>query len=252
VTPPPVPTQLSVSTAKLSSGCSCLLGTSPVSTSTATATVTSYQAPPSVCVTVNLRIEGSSSTIFEADIATGPANVTTPSGGTHLCNGQNNGANPAPGGTCTSALQDAAKLAGFGFDGTFDVQFDDFFITSIGGVTETATEFWGLLDNFQFTPVGGCQQEVHNGDQVLWAFNAFNAQYFLKLAAPSTASVGVPFQVTVIDGSTGSPISGATVGGAQTDASGHAMVTIQSSGIVTLKASAPNSIRSNGVAVAVS
>ena len=43
---------------------------------------------------------------------------------------------------------------------TFSTEFDDFFITSIGGESQTAKEFWGILLNFQFTPVGGCQQEV--------------------------------------------------------------------------------------------
>lgn len=66
---------------------------------------------------VNLRIEGSAKTIFEGTVVTRGHNVTTASGGTHICDGTNNGANPTAGPTCTSALDNAAKLHGFTFDG---------------------------------------------------------------------------------------------------------------------------------------
>ena len=66
---------------------------------------------------VNLRVEGSTKTIFEGTIVTSGHNVTTPLGGNHHCDGTNNGANPTPGPTCTSALDNAAKLHGFAFDG---------------------------------------------------------------------------------------------------------------------------------------
>ena len=68
-------------------------------------------------IVVNLRIEGSTNTIFEGSIFTHGHNVTTPSGGTHECNGKNNNANPTPGPTCTSALSDAAQVDRFPFDG---------------------------------------------------------------------------------------------------------------------------------------
>lgn len=252
VTPPPVPTQLDVETASLSSACTCLLGGSPPSAAAATATVTVYNSPPPPCVAVNLRIEGSESTIFENTIFTSPANVSTPSGGIHLCNGRNDGANSQPGGTPTTALQNAAQLDGFTFDGTFDPEFDDFFITSIGGSTETATQFWGILVDYQFTPDGGCQFEVTTGQDVLWAFDAFNKVHFLKLVAPTTASVGVPFTVTVTDGSSGVPVSGATVGGVTTNQAGVATVTINTPGVTVLKAESADSIRSNGVDVTAS
>ena len=66
---------------------------------------------------VNLRIEGPDTTIFEGSILTRGHNVTTVSGGTHHCDGTNNNANPLPGPTCTSALDDASKKAHFPFDG---------------------------------------------------------------------------------------------------------------------------------------
>lgn len=72
---------------------------------------------PSYGTVVNLRIEGSNTTIFESSVFTWGHNITTPSGGTHECNGLNNHSNPQPGPTPSSALDDAARRSGFTFDG---------------------------------------------------------------------------------------------------------------------------------------
>jgi len=194
---------------------------------------------------VNLRVEGLEKTIFEGPIITLGHNVTTVSGGNHHCDGTNNHANPTAGPTCTSALDDASKLAHFTFDGTFSTAFDDFFITSIGGDTQTSTQFWGILLNFEFTPVGGCQQDVKAKDQILWAFDAFNAEFFLQLEGPNIAHVNKPVVLTVTDGQTGKPVEGATVNGGTTDASGHVSVTFSHIGLQKLKATKPDAIRSN-------
>ena len=143
-----------------------------------------------------------------------------------------------------------ANLTGKRFS-TFSTAFDDFFITSIGGVTQTATEFWGILLNFEFTPVGGCQQEVKHNDEILFAFNAFNANFFLKLEGPSTAHRGVPVVLTVTDGQTGKPVPGATVDGSTTDASGHVSVTFPHFGVQELKATKADAIRSNQLSILV-
>lgn len=78
-------------------------------------TFVSGLAPPGTVV--NLRIEGAEKTIFEGPIVTYGHNVTTASGGTHPCDGTNNNANPTPGPTCTSALDNASKLEKFPWDG---------------------------------------------------------------------------------------------------------------------------------------
>ncbi|MCJ1358008.1 MAG: hypothetical protein MMC33_008006 [Icmadophila ericetorum] len=201
---------------------------------------------------VNLRIEGSTETFYEAPIISGPHNVTTASGGTHPCNGLNLNANPTPGNTPTDALDAASKLAGFTFDGTFDTEFDDFFITRIATDTETATEFWGLLVNFQFTPVGGCQFETNTGDEVLWAFNAFNLEHFLKVTpGDGVVKRGGSITVTVTDGSTGEVIEGAVIDGVTTNASGEATLTFPHVGIFSYKATLPGSLRSNALRVVV-
>jgi hypothetical protein len=134
---------------------------------------------------------------------------------------------------------------------TFSSQFDDFFITSIGGVSQTSTQFWGILLNLEFTPAGGCQQDVKKNDEILFAFDAFNANAFLKLSGPVDAHVGTPVVVTVTDGQTGSPVAGATVDGHTTDASGHVSVTFTDPGVQTLKATKPSTIRSNKINVVV-
>jgi hypothetical protein len=148
----------------------------------------------------------------------------------------------------------AAAANGFGFDGTFDTEFQDFFITTIGGVAETATEFWGLLVNYQFIVVGGCQQEVSAGQEVLWAYNAFNAVNFLKLTAdggsgPVAVFAGSTVAASVTDGMTGNVVAGAAINGQTTDTNGQAILTFPKVGQYTLQATMVDSIRSQIVTV---
>ncbi len=181
--------------------------------------------------------------------------MTTAAGGTHHCDGTNNNANPTPGNTPTAALDKANKFEKFTFDGTYSTTFDDFFITRIGPDAQTSTQFWGLLVNYQFTPVGGCQLETKVDDQILWAYNAFNAVNFLKLDGLQDAHKGTAFVLTVTDGSSGVPVAGATVkevGGsatATTDAAGHASFTLSKKGSYKFKADKPSTIRSNELRV---
>ncbi|KAK7018362.1 surface cell-adhesion protein [Favolaschia claudopus] len=201
---------------------------------------------------VNLRIEGANRTIFEGPIVTTGHNVTTVSGGAHHCDGTNNGENEFQGPTCTSALDDAARKEGFQWDGTFFEEFDDYFITSIANSTETTTQFWGILLNFVFTPVGGCQQEVKPEDHILWAFDAFNAEHFLKLMGPKIAKKGIPTEFFVTDGATsGVPVAGASVHSETSGTDGSVKVTFRKKGRHGLKATKDGSIRSNQVFVEV-
>jgi hypothetical protein len=228
-----------------------------ISSSTTTTTIYTSTCPAATVPTPGsqlypLRIEGKDSTIFEGLVSSTFGIVTTPSGGTHECDGTNDGANPTPGNTATNSLSHAAQDCGFSFDGTFDSQFDDYFITSIGDSTQTSTQFWGLLDNFQFTPTGGCQSEASTTREILWAFDAFNAQYFLKLStSATTVPVGGSIVATVVDGMSGSVIAGALVSTGTTDASGHVTLTFPHAGAFVIKASRSGAIRSNGVLITV-
>ena len=109
-----------------------------------------------------MRVEGSTSTIFEGPVATDGKTITK-AGHTLACDGTSDPSNPTPGPTVTSALDDAAIANGFDWDATF---YNDFFFTQIGGV---ASQTWGYAVNFQPAQVGGCQLQVHAGDEVLFA-----------------------------------------------------------------------------------
>jgi len=204
---------------------------------------------------VNLRIEGPTTTIFEGHVFTYGHDVTTDSGGSHHCDGTNGGANSFPGPTCTSALDDASMIHDFFYDATFQTQFDDFFITSIGGVNQTDTHFWGILLNFEWIPgfVVGCQQEVKHNDDILFAFDVFNAEHLLRLTGPEIVQVGITVVFTVTGGNTGIPVAGADVDGYTSDDNGNVIVTFTKSqaGVVVLKADKSGSIRSNKLVVLV-
>lgn len=210
-------------------------------------------ALPSIAV-LKLRIEGLNSTIYEGPIATYGHNVTTASSGnvSFHCDGTNYHVNPTPGPTATSALDDAAHLAQFTWDGNAWTKYDDIFITRIGKDTNNTSQFWGILLGYQYTSVGGCQQRVKNGDDLLFAFDAFSKDYFLKLEAPLVAKVGVPVQFNVTDGMSGVVVGGAVVGGQTSDAEGHVTLTFDKPGVHTFKAEQTNAIRSNAVVIAVS
>ena len=70
-------------------------------------------AAPNQPTSVNLRVEGKTTTIFEGTVITTGHNVTTALSGNHHCDGTNNDENPLPGPTCTSALDDSS----IAFDG---------------------------------------------------------------------------------------------------------------------------------------
>jgi len=212
---------------------------------------------------VYLRIEGPETTIFEDFIVSGPRSITTASGGTHICDGTNLNANPTPGGTLTTAMDQAAQDLGFTYDGTYSSEFEDYFIQSIAGVTQTLTQFWGILSNYQFTPTGGCQFQAQRGDVVLWAFDAFNAVAFLHASSsptisypdtssyPITVIVGTPHTLYVLDGSTNSPIAGALIANQITNASGMVVITPTVPGTYSYKATKSGTIRSNYVTLVV-
>src|SRR5581483_11244071 len=97
-------------------------------------------------VTVNLRVEGSTSTLFEGPVATSPEAIeTASSGGAHPCDYASNGSSESefanggsPAGTPTTALHDAALAAGLAFDAEWFGNLahggepGDFFVTRVG------------------------------------------------------------------------------------------------------------------------
>lgn len=188
------------------------LATLAVALSIATLGAASAAAAPA---TVSVRVEGASETLFEGPILTDGRNVraagdtNAPPGG-RRCNGLNNGAHATPGPTPTAATVDAMALLGEGFDGDwYAAPFEDYFITRWGPDRQSVAfaEYWGLAVNNVFTNVGGCQQQVDDGDEVLWVYDAFDNRPRLALypgdygggPVPLTAAaqLGVPFEVEV-------------------------------------------------------
>jgi hypothetical protein len=203
-------------------------------------------------VSVNLRIEGPSGTVFEGPVTTDAHLVSTPSDGNQprVCDGT--GAGNPPGPTATTALDDASRLANFGWDGTWDPTLNDYYYDQMGpDRIDRATQFWSLWMNWGFASSGGCGQPVRQGDEVLWALDDFNQSPLLRLSAPSSARTGEGFQVRVVDGFDDSPEAGVTVGGATTGADGTATLTFADAGVYRLKAEQPDAIRSNARIVCV-
>jgi hypothetical protein len=205
---------------------------------------------------VDVRIEGKTSTIFDGPVTTDGKTVTTTAGGTQVCDGTNNSVSPVPAANATSALDDAAIKGGFTWDGTWSGPgYPDFFVNRIAGEAEIATpppgQYWGVFVNGVATIAGGCQSLVKAGDEVLWAFDAFNKLGAIRLAAPGATRTGVPIVATATDVATGAPVEGATVGSETTGADGTASLSFADPGIYTLKADRPNLVRSRGVRICV-
>jgi hypothetical protein len=206
---------------------------------------------------VTVRVEGPASTIYEGAVTTEGHTVTTESGGTHKCNGTNDGVYPEPVPVATAALDTAAKADGFTWNGPWVSSFEDYDVTRIANTIQTETEFWELLVNYLPAERGGCEVRVASGNEVLWAFNGFNAEHFLKLTGPKTAKTDTPITVKVTDGATGEAISDALiapVNGSEvaTNPKGEAMITFTTTGEKHIKASKAKSIRSATLSIVVS
>ena len=196
--------------------------------------------------TVNLRVEGAVGTIYDAPVTTNGHAIEKDRFGPQPCDGTNNGAHPTAGPTVTSALDDT-----FAWEGKWTPSLNDFQITRIGSAGQTTTKFWGLVLNFQQLQVGGCQQQVATGDQVLFAFDLFSMRHILKLTGPTHATSGRKFKVKVVDGQDNKPVAGAKVGVARTNSKGVASTSFKGAGRAVLKATAPLSVRSNALIVQV-
>ena len=110
-----------------------------------------------------VRVEGASKTILEVPVTSDGHDLTTASGGTHECDGTNNGAFPSPVSTPTAALDDAARANSVTWDA--DWFGTDYFVNRVADEPQTSSQFWGLIVNGKFSNVGGCQVELDQGDE---------------------------------------------------------------------------------------
>ncbi|MER6914566.1 DUF4430 domain-containing protein [Streptomyces sp. NPDC000594] len=124
-------------------------------------------------VTVRLTVQGPNGALFQGKIRTKGHEVTTASGGTHRCDGTNNGAHLSKVPTPTAALDDAARKHHFTWDGTWYAAFDDFSVDTIKNVSGGGSAYWSIAVNGTPTPVGGCQFKLNTGDRVSFTWTSF-------------------------------------------------------------------------------
>jgi len=213
-------------------------------------------APAAVAapVTVNLRVEGVSDTIFDGSVVTDAHRTTTPSDGVaRACDGTNSGGAPTP--TAIGALDDGSKAAGFAWDANWDDGFGDYYpFLRIGSETiDSSSHYLAFYLNWVYAQFGGCTQSVKQGDEVLFAHSSFSQSKVFRLSGPTTATNGqsVTVHVEEFDGVKGTPASGATVLGATTGADGSATLSFAEEGIYRLKAERADAVRSNAVVLCV-
>ncbi|HTU16170.1 MAG TPA: hypothetical protein VMF31_13350 [Solirubrobacterales bacterium] len=205
---------------------------------------------------VSVRIEGKNATLFDRVVKTDGHDIQAAGDSSaRKCDSTNLSAHEQPGPTPTAASVDAMTIIGTDFGASWYDGFEDYFIERWGPEAEDDDNawWWGILVNREFTPVGGCQYQLAEGDEVLWVYDAFNNRPMLSLDGPATAVVGEPVEVNVTD-FTDAAYEGATVGGltaavvpvspevtvpGTSDADGLAAVTFTKPGWKRLKAYDP-------------
>jgi len=203
-------------------------------------------------IDVSLRIEGRTTTIYEGPLRTDVRAVNGGDGsGAHQCGS----GRPSVGG----ALADVAAVGGFDWRGTWNPDFQDFFVERIGAdkSSTASASFWAVLVDWRYSG-GACATDLDPGDQILWAYDTAFRPLLLSLTGPARVAVGEPFAVAVRDGwvradsgADGGPVAGAQVGGAATDGAGRAVLSFDSPGLQRLKAERSDAIRSNALDVCV-
>ena len=143
--------------------------------------------------------------------------------------------------SAAAALDDATHGK---WSGSYSTKFGDYLVNSIDGEAPTGNNFWTLFVNGRASSTGACETPLHAGDHVLWFdcqadanFNCTNNP--LALTGPALAQRGhrITVHVTQIDGAGHStPMGGARIAGATTDASGVAHLTLHRAGTTTLQA----------------
>lgn len=209
-------------------------------------------------VTVNLRIEGPTSTIFEGPVTTDVRTFHFTSGadtGPHQCDGTTTGGtSPSAVPTRGAALAQAADTAPFASDGTWFDAFGPSFSTVAGqsvAFDPATNKFLAEFKNGSFASVGACADPISTGDDVLFAYTDGN-EPLLKLAGPARAQPGQAVTARVVDTGTGNPVAGASVDGHTSGADG--LVTVgpfTTTGDHDLKATKTGTVRSNRLRVCV-
>lgn len=209
-------------------------------------------------VTVNVRVEGPTSTLFEGAVTTDVRTFHFTGDATeHQCDGTaaTGGTSPAPAPVRNGALLTGLEAAGIPVHGSFSQYGASF--SDIGGVNVSydagTSKYLAEYFNGTTSMLGGCSEVIKDGDDVLYAY-ATGSEPALKLTAPAAVKPGATATLTVTDAATGAPVAGAQVGGATSGADGTV-----TAGPYTgtgpqapLKAEKAGAIRSNAARVCVS
>src|SRR4051794_1644775 len=132
-------------------------------------------------VSLNLRVEGPNSTLFEGPVTSDVVQVPAADSSTHVvaardCDGVHNGGSPdnpygyaAAGATATSTLYDTANKSGLAWDATWYAAFDDIIVNTLGPDAPAPGTYWTFFINWKTDPTyGGCANQVSSGDDLLW------------------------------------------------------------------------------------
>jgi hypothetical protein len=211
-------------------------------------------------VTVDLRIEGASRTLFEGPVTTDvrPFHFTGDPA-QHRCDATvsaSGGTSDTPVPTRGAALSAAAELTPFAVGGSWSDTYANPTVTSVAGENVDydpgSGRFLGEYKNGQFASVGSCGDPIAAGDRLLFAYTD-GSEPLLALSGPTSARPGGSVTVKVTNAGTGAAISGAGVGGRTTGADGTAVVgPFSQRGDQDLKASKAGAVRSNRLRVCVS
>jgi hypothetical protein len=206
-------------------------------------------------VTVNLRVEGPTATVFEGRVTTDVRTFRFTDDPTpHRCDGtaSTGGMSATPVPVRNGALVTAAEQHGFALLGSwssFGPSFDRIGDQPVAFDPATS-RFMVEYKNGRQSELGGCSEGIATGDDLLYAYAA-GTEPLLKLTAPAKATPGRRVTVRVTD-TAGKAVAGAAVGGRRTAADGRARVLVPTApGPFRLKASKPGTIRSNRATVCV-
>jgi hypothetical protein len=208
-------------------------------------------------VTVNLRIEGPTRTLFEGPVTTDVRDFKFTNDATmHQCDGTSavGGMSPTAVPTRGAVIAQAAATTPFQLEGQWFNGLGATFETIAGesvAFDPGTNRFLVEYENGASASLGSCADDAHTGDAALFAYGDGTEQ-LLELSGPARARPGESVSLRVTDAVTHIGVDGATVGGTQTVAGGTATVgPLTTRGINEFKATKTGAIRSNRVRVCV-
>ncbi|EEB89821.1 hypothetical protein MPER_12045, partial [Moniliophthora perniciosa FA553] len=216
-------------------------------------------------VTINMRIEGMTRTLYEGPLFTTVHNFTliTENGilNDTRCDGAGYQADATPYTTVISAIDDASCDANLNWTG---IKFDDIdsysvSMSTIGPADQNGNTGWSAF--LSGILVGGpCETATKEGDElVVFARKSMSQPYsWLKLEGSTTGTVGQPVRLKITDRKNSSPAGGAVVKGLDdatvtgtAGSDGTVSLTFDQAGTYNVKAEKGGAVRSNKLTIIV-